>query len=79
MITDIIITVQGPENSGKKHVIAAMKKALSQYGMEISVIGGDAHLDGKQLLSHEELAEKLSTVKALVIDQTTGPSVKKSD
>lgn len=79
MITDIIITVQGPEHSGKKHVIAAMKKSLAQYGMDISVIGGDAHLNGKQLLSDEELSQKLSTVKALVIDQTTGPAIKKEE
>lgn len=77
MISDIIITVQGPDHSGKKHVIAAMKKALAEYGLSISVIGGDDHLEGKQLLSDEALKAKLSTLKALVIDQTTGPAIKK--
>lgn len=77
MISDIIITVQGPEHSGKKHVIAAMKKALSEYGMSISIIGGDEHLSGKHLLSDEALKAKLSNLSALVIDQTTGPAIKK--
>lgn len=77
MISDIIITVQGPENSGKKHLIAAMKKSLLQYGLNLSVIGGDEHLDGKLELSDEDLKTKLSSVKALVIDQQTGSAVKK--
>lgn len=76
MISDLIITVQGPEHSGKKHVIAAMKKALEEYGMTISIIGGDEHLHGKQNLSKEELSNKLSNLSALVIDQQTGPSNK---
>ncbi len=73
MMSDLIITVQGPEHSGKKHVIAAMKKALEEYGMTINIIGGDEHLHGKQNLSQEELKVKLSTISALVIDQQTGP------
>ena len=77
MISDIIITVQGPEHSGKKHLIAAMKKSLLQYGLNLSVIGGDEHLDGKLELSDEDLKNKLSSVKALVIDQQTGSVVKK--
>ena len=50
MMSDLIITVQGPEHSGKKHVIAAMKKALEEYGMTISIIGGDEHLKGWMLV-----------------------------
>lgn len=76
MISDLIITVQGPEHSGKKHVIAAMKKALEDYDMTISVIGGDEHLDGVQHLSQEELKNKLSTISALVIDQQTSSNKK---
>lgn len=77
MISDIIVTVQGPENSGKKHLIAAMKKSLEQYGLHISIIGGDNHLDGKHLLSDSALKEKLQDVKLLILDQTTGPAIKK--
>lgn len=77
MINGIIITVQGPEHSGKKHVIAAMKKALEQYGMNISIIGGEEHLHGKQNLTDEQLKVKLSSVSALVLDQnTSSPSPK---
>ena len=76
MISNIIITVQGPEESGKKHVIAAMKRALEQYGMTISVLGGDRHLEGTQNLSEEELKSKLSTLPILIIEQNTGPSLK---
>lgn len=77
MISDIIVTVQGPQNSGKKHLIAAMKKSLEQYGLQISIIGGDNYLDGKNLLSDQELKEKLNGVKLLVLDQITGPAIKK--
>lgn len=68
----IIVTVQGPEHSGKKHFIAALLRALAPFGVDLSVIGGTEHLDGKDALSDEVLAEKLKHTAVLVIDQNTG-------
>jgi hypothetical protein len=68
----IIITVQGPDHSGKKHLIAAMLRSLEPYGVSLSVIGGEEHLHGKNELSDQQLSEKLSKLSVLVIDQNTG-------
>ena len=68
----IIVTVQGPEHSGKKHLIAAMLRALEPYGVGLSVIGGLDHLHGKDTLNDEALSEKLKELSVLVIDQNTG-------
>jgi hypothetical protein len=66
-----IITVSGPTHSKKKHIMTVIKRALEANGVEVSVFGGEEHLQNSINKTDTDLKESLSGCSLLLIDQNT--------
>lgn len=71
MSQKLILTVTGPEHSGKKHVLSAVHQILEEVGMTVNIIGGDDHLHEKVSMTKDELYERLNGVEIFLMDQRT--------
>lgn len=67
----INIVVQGPDKSGKGHIIAAIAHALSEYGCNIVVQGGETHNAKKLAKNDDELASRLQGLEIRISEQQT--------
>lgn len=68
---DVIITVSGPDKSGKGHYIGAITHALEKLGVNVMVQGGETHNKNKLAKTDEEIQEKLNGRSVLVLEQQT--------
>lgn len=71
MTDKIIVTIQGAQHSGKGHVMAAVTRKLEELGCNVFVQLAETHNRSKLEKSDEELAQRLSGVVVLVMEQQT--------
>jgi hypothetical protein len=71
MLNDLMITVSGPDKSGKGHLIAAIAHALTTIGVEVKVQGGETHNKKKLEKLDVEIAEKLKGKSVVILEQQT--------
>lgn len=67
----INIVVQGPDKSGKGHIIAAIAHALSDLGCAITVQGGETHNAAKLAKNDDELKNRLQGLEVRISEQQT--------
>lgn len=67
----LIITVSGPDKSGKGHIMALVAKALRDAGAEVSVQAETTHNATKMQKPVEELHQKLTGKKIMLLEQQT--------
>lgn len=68
---NIMVTVSGPDKSGKGYVIAAIAHALENFGVNVQVQGSETHNKAKLEKTDEEISTKLSEKVVYVIEQQT--------
>lgn len=67
----INIVVQGPDKSGKGHIIAAISRALTDLGCDITVQGAETHNAPKMTKNEEELKTRLQGLEVRISEQQT--------
>ena len=67
----IIITVAGPDKSGKGYIMSAIAHALSDLGALVTVQGAETHNRKKMEKSEEEIRDKLADKTVLIMEQQT--------
>ena len=67
----INIVVQGPDKSGKGHIIAAIAHALTELGCSVTVQAGETHNAKKLAKNDTEIAERLQGVAVRISEQQT--------
>lgn len=67
----IAINVEGPDKSGKGHVISAITHTLEQLGCEVSVQLAETHNASKLAKTTEELSTRLQGVKVVLTEMQT--------
>lgn len=67
----IIVSVTGPDHSGKGHVVAAIAHQLEKLGCEVLVQGAETHNASKLAKTDEALADRLKGVGVVLTEMRT--------
>jgi thymidylate kinase len=67
----INITIEGPANCGKSHVIALIGKHLRSLGLDVTIQAQETHNAGTLSLADEELIEPLRNTKIILKEMRT--------
>jgi hypothetical protein len=70
-IDSVIITVAGPDKSGKGYVIAAIAHLLEQIGCDVQVQASDTHNAKKLAKTDEEITSRMQGRKIVILEQQT--------
>lgn len=67
----ITIVVEGPEKSGKGHVIALIGKHLKSLGIDVTIQGENTHNARKLLLVDDAHLSRLRNTKVVIKEMRT--------
>lgn len=67
----IMITVSGPDHSGKGHIVAAVAHCLESMGCHVSVQAAETHNASKLAKDDAAIADRIKGVRVFLIEQRT--------
>lgn len=65
------ITIEGPKDSGKSHLIALLGKYLKQIDCNVTIQGEETHNAGTLSLEESELIERLKMEQIIIKEMRT--------
>jgi hypothetical protein len=67
----IMVTISGPDHSGKGHVVAAIAHQLVAMGCEVNIQGADTHNASKLAKDDSAISERLKGQKIILLEMRT--------
>lgn len=67
----IKIIIEGPENSGKSHVIALIGKFLKGLGCKVTIQAEETHNAGTLAMTDDELLARLRDTQLIIKEMRT--------
>lgn len=67
----VMITVSGPDHSGKGHIVAAVAHCLEGMGCQVSIQAAETHNASKLAKDDAAIAERIKGQRVMLIEQRT--------